>query len=63
MTYSEQIDALIPEAEKIANQKVREIGKAWNWRKGVDGKKFRWDYWTAEFHKAMNELAAGRGLR
>ncbi len=43
MTYEESIDALIPEAEEIANQRVREIGKAWNPRKGPDGKIYRED--------------------
>jgi hypothetical protein len=63
MTYEESIDALIPEAEKIANERVRQIGKKWNPRKGPDGKIFRYDYFTFEFHKAMNRLAAEKGLR
>ena len=61
--YNAAINALIPEAEKIARQRVREIGKAWNPRKGRDGNLYRMDYWTREFHNAMNELASDRGLR
>uniref|UniRef100_A0A6M3JKS9 Uncharacterized protein n=1 Tax=viral metagenome TaxID=1070528 RepID=A0A6M3JKS9_9ZZZZ len=63
MTYSESIDALIPEAEKIANERVRQIGKKWNPRKGTDGKIYRFDYFSREFHNAMNELAKAKGLR
>ncbi len=51
---------LISEAEDIARQRVKEIGKRGNWRKGVDGKKFKWDYFSSFFHKAMNELAKER---
>jgi len=63
MTYSESIDALIPEAEKIANERVREIGKKWDPRKGPDGKIFRYDYFTRFFHEEMNRLASEKGLR
>ncbi len=61
--YEAAIDALIPEAEKIAKQRVEEIGKEWDLCIGIDGKKFRWNYQSAEFHKAMNRLAAEKGLR
>lgn len=63
MTHIEKIDALIPEAEKIAIRRVREFGKAWNWRIGAEGNKFRWDYWTQFFHEAMNELCKRERLR
>ena len=56
------IDALIPEAEETANLMV-ELGKAWTPRKGPDGKIFRYDYFTREFHNAMNRLASEKGLR
>jgi hypothetical protein len=56
LEYIAARDALIPEAEEIARQRVKEIGKKGNWRKGVDGKKFKYDYFTREFHLAMDNL-------
>lgn len=56
--YISARDALIPEAEKIAKQRVQEIGKDSDWRTGVEGKKFKWDYFSEEFHKEMNRLWA-----
>ena len=63
MTHEQQINNLIPEAERIARERVRKIGKAWNWRTGAGQKRYRYDYWTREFHQAMNELARDRELR
>ncbi len=61
--YEAAIDALIPKAEKIAKQRAEEIGKEWDLRIGIDGKKFRWNYQSQFFAEEMNRLAAEKGLR
>ena len=61
--YNAAINALIPEAEEIATKKVKRRVSPFVFIKGADGDDFRFDYWTAEFHRTMNELASDRGLR
>ena len=58
--YAEARNLLIPEAAERAEALVKAFGKRWDWRKGADGKRFRWDRWTEFFHKEMNTLAKER---
>jgi hypothetical protein len=56
--YAAFRNSLIPEAEERAKQRLKVFGKAWNWRKGAEDKRFRWDYLTQFFHEEMNRLWA-----
>jgi hypothetical protein len=56
--YVSERDSLIPLAEDRAKQRLKEFGKAWDYRKGVDGKNFRFDYETQFFHEEMEKLWA-----
>jgi hypothetical protein len=56
--YVSERNSLIPLAEDRAKQRLKEFGKAWDCRKGVDGKNFRFDYETQFFHEEMEKLWA-----
>lgn len=57
MTHEDKINAFIPLAEEIANQRVKALKKVSEKRPhGADGGKFTWDYFTQFFHEEMNRL-------
>lgn len=54
--YEALINALIPEAQKLASKAVERSGEALS--------SDRYDMlWDQEYHRAMNRLAAEHGLR
>ena len=61
--YEKSVNALIPEAVKKADAKVKKWGEATESRMGVDGAKCTWSFWTQFFHEEMNRLAHKAGLR
>lgn len=63
MNHKEKINALIPIAEKKANEMVEILGVEGRQSVGVDGRLFQWDYFTEHFHLAMDRLAREKGLR
>jgi len=63
MNYSEKIDDLIPEANKIALAQEKKHGKTYKTAMGVDGRPMKWHYYTQYFHEAMNKMAFERGIR
>jgi len=55
LNYAEQIDRLIPEAERMAYEQIGPY---------EGGPEMPWvERWNAAFHHAMAELAIARGLR
>ena len=62
--YEEQINALIPEASRLATEKLRKSKKdRFILRPGADGKPFKWCRWSEFFHESMCKLARDAGLR
>ena len=61
--YRDKIDALVPFAEAEALKRVKEFGKKTEERIGIDGKPFKWDYFTQFFHEEMNRMCREKGLR
>jgi len=61
--YEQNINSLIPFAEKEAHRKVTELGKKREPRTGKDGKLFYWDFWSEFFHAAMNSMSRKEGYR
>jgi hypothetical protein len=60
--YAKEINTLIPEAERYADEMTAFKAKKYELRRS--GKTiYKWDYWTEHFHRKMNELARERGLR
>ena len=70
--YEKQINALIPKASKIADQRVRKLPpnkrseerKSAQAQREINGRHYYYHcFWSQFFHKAMNELAFAAGLR
>lgn len=57
--YEMARNELIPEAERVANAKVKALGKEDYPTVGVDGGPLQWCYFTEFFHAEMNRLAEG----
>lgn len=63
LTYEQQINALIPEASKLADVRTKALPYKTEWRTGLGSILYNWDYWTQFFHEEMNKLAREAGLR
>ena len=61
--HQRKINALIPEAEKIAIQGINKLKSKFEIRPGIDGRTYRHCFRTELFHGAMNKLAFQAGLR
>jgi len=61
--YIRKIDALIPTAEAEALEKIKSLKSSYSIETGVDGKPYKYCFFTKFFHKAMNRLAFEEGLR
>ena len=61
-THEKLINDQIPRAEKEATEKAEKLPE-YEVRKGVDGKKMNWHFWTEYYHQAMNRMAKQRRLR
>ena len=62
--YEQEINKLIPLAERIAEERMKERGTSEvRHRVGANGSRFIYSYKTFYFHQAMNELAYEKGLR
>ena len=61
--YRDKIDALVPFAEAEALKRVKEYGRKTEERVGVDGKLFKWDFFTEFFHEEINKLCKAERLR
>ncbi len=61
--YKQQIDELIPLAEKMADSGLLMRRERTEVRKGKHGELFNYCFWTEDFHRFMNELAFEQGLR
>ena len=60
--YEAARNKLIPEAEAVANRRVREQGATHKEVKGKDGVIFKWSFFSQFFHEEMNRLAMSTGL-
>ncbi len=58
-----EIDSLIPLAEKEATEKVEKLNAKSEIRFGKDGGERKHCFWTEFFHAAMNRYANEAGLR
>lgn len=60
--YEKGINALIPAAVAQADRMVA-AGKKTETRRGVNGEKFTWCFWSEFYHLTMNQMARDAGLR
>jgi len=63
-----EINSHIPEASRIARDKVKVLSTPWVYKDGVKtgsmrDTRYKHDLWTEYFHQAMNKLTADAGLR
>lgn len=62
-----QIDKFIPEAERVADERLRDHmaagGEAFEQRPGYRGSVYTHNFWLEFFYRAMNELTIKAGLR
>jgi hypothetical protein len=61
--YEQDINSLIPIAEKEAKAKAKEFGKLNELKPGVDGRTYFHCFFSEFFHQAMNRLAFESGFR
>jgi len=55
--------ALIPEAERLANLRLRMKKTKFELRPGADGRYYRHCFWSQYFHEAMDSLVSQYSLR
>jgi len=58
-----KIDALIPQAEKVARGKVKALGKTSELRPGKNEKDYKHCFFSEFFHIEMTRLTIEAGLR
>ena len=63
IAYERKINDLIPQAEREANKKLKNLIEKFEIRIGNGGRKYRHCFRSEFFHKAMNKLAFTSGLR
>ena len=60
--YEKSINALIQAAAAQADRMIA-AGRKTETRRGVNGEKFTWCFWSEFYHLAMNQMARDAGLR